>query len=138
MKKYLFMLLAMVTVAFAFTSCGDDDDSVYSGRSYLSIYDPANELTEAQIAGLNAMIKEVGELNIDNAESSSVFMQKVTDWNQKFNTKLKDYIVAYPEVLETKQAGIKLVSSGFGGNKTEMHTFAEMKKVIEDAAAGKI
>lgn len=140
MKKYLFMFVAMFTIAFtafSFTSC-TKEDSVYSGTSKLSIYDPDKELSEAQTAALNAMIKEVGEFNISNAESESVFMQKLNNWNLNFNNQLKAFIVAYPDVLETENAGIKLEASGLAGNKTEIHTFKEVKKLLEQAAAGLI
>ena len=129
MKKYLFMLLAMVTVAFGFTSCGsDDDDYVYSGTSTFTIYDPANELTKEQTADLQALLNTDGTFKITDAASESEFQKKLLEWMGSFNNKLASFLVKYPEVYDTKQAGLKLVSTGLGQTKTEIHAFCELKE----------
>lgn len=137
MKRYLFIFIAMFTVAFttiSLTSCSKDDDSskdtdVYSGKVKTYIYDPGNELTADQKTQLQAMLDRYGVLDVPYVVSEKLFKDNHFDpWYNTLLEKFYEYVIQNPSVADTN-AGIKMVTTpSWGASEEGIIPFSIMKK----------
>lgn len=134
MKKYLFMCLAMICMAFSavvLISCGGDDEKKdftgYSGTAKVTIYDPQKQLTDDQVKFLNNYINSVGKFDIGYVSTEAEYERMYKTWANNMDKNIEKFIENNPEVLETN-AGIVLEADGPGGKTKITRLFKDMIK----------
>lgn len=144
MKRYLFIFIAMFTVAFttiSLTSCQKDEDKssdgdyFYSGTATPTLYDPQGELNDKQKAELQELIIKTPVFNVMYSTDADNVDKKYNDWLTAFVEKLLEYMDNNPEVADTQYAGVIVLvkRNGFGSQEEKRpYIFSEMaRKILE-------